>query len=474
MSGPRSRPANGDLVQNGEPLSLSPKPAPRKNAETAASGHRALRPKAIRLLLVLALSAFGLATGVSGTESPAGVAVPGRHPQTAPGKPAALVKILNADGRVQFVAQAEIPDRHSQQLQEKSRDIGREIEKHQADVRTISRREAAVVDSLNEIDLSMNDLRKQIGAFKRELGEIEKKIAESTHRSRELQEAIRTSETYMSRRLVALYKLNWFGRIHVLASAGSMYDLFQRKAGIERILRYDDRIRQTFLSDKADLEKVLNALRAQKVQKADIEQKYEKQLDVMDHEKTKRSALLEEIRTKKTLELAAIESLQQAARALDERISLLYSDKEKFRPPKKTSEKPFAELKGLLNMPVKGKVVSHFGLFRNAKFNVENFNSGIDIRADRGEPIHAVCAGKILFSSWFKGYGNMVIIDHGQNYYTVYAHAEDVFKSKGDPVDAREVIATVGDTGSMKGPGLYFEVRHHGKPLDPMGWINKG
>jgi len=67
----------------------------------------------------------------------------------------------------------------------------------------------------------------------------------------------------------------------------------------------------------------------------------------------------------------------------------------------------------------------------------------------------------------------MIIIDHGDHYYTVYAHAEELFKTKGDPVEAGDVIATVGDSGSIEGPGLHFEVRYHGKPVDPMQWIRK-
>jgi len=68
----------------------------------------------------------------------------------------------------------------------------------------------------------------------------------------------------------------------------------------------------------------------------------------------------------------------------------------------------------------------------------------------------------------------MIIIDHGNSYYTVYAHVEEFFKTKGDGVESDEVIATAGDTGSMIGSGLYFEVRHHGKPQDPMEWIKRG
>ncbi|OQY04225.1 MAG: hypothetical protein B6I22_09880 [Desulfobacteraceae bacterium 4572_123] len=125
-------------------------------------------------------------------------------------------------------------------------------------------------------------------------------------------------------------------------------------------------------------------------------------------------------------------------------------------------------------MPVKGKIISLFGSHRDKKFNVINFQSGINISADRGEPVHAVFGGTILHAGWLKGYGNILIINHGDNYYTLYAHAEELFKTKGDTVEQDEVIATVGDTGSMAGVRLHFEVRHHGKPMDPTAWIQQG
>lgn len=125
-------------------------------------------------------------------------------------------------------------------------------------------------------------------------------------------------------------------------------------------------------------------------------------------------------------------------------------------------------------MPVKGKIISFFGPFKNKKFNVINFQSGIKIKSDRGEPIRAVSDGHVLYASWFKGYGNMIIIDHGDSYYTVYAHAEELFTTKGTRVETGQVVATVGDSGSMIGPNLHFEIRHHGKPIDPLKWIKKG
>lgn len=143
------------------------------------------------------------------------------------------------------------------------------------------------------------------------------------------------------------------------------------------------------------------------------------------------------------------------------------------KPKPKLKAKPFIAYKGLLQMPVKGKIASNFGKFTNEKFNLVGFRSGIDIQSRRGEPIRAVFDGSVVYAAWFKGYGNMIIIDHGNHYYTVYAHAEDLFKTKGATVTTGEVIATVGDSGSLKGPGLYFELRHHGKPIDPLDWIKR-
>jgi len=102
-----------------------------------------------------------------------------------------------------------------------------------------------------------------------------------------------------------------------------------------------------------------------------------------------------------------------------------------------------------------------------------NFRNGIDIKAEPGEPIRAVHEGNTIYADWFKGYGNMIIIDHGNNYCTIYAHAEELFKAKGDPVDINEVIGTVGETGSMTGTKLYFEIRYHGKPIDPLSWLKR-
>ena len=189
-----------------------------------------------------------------------------------------------------------------------------------------------------------------------------------------------------------------------------------------------------------------------------------------------RAALLQTIRSKKELALAALAQLKEAAQELDATVKDLQpaGPASSAETPAAESYKPFDAYKGLLSWPVRGKIISLFGPYRDEKYKVMNFQSGINIQAERGEPIRAVSDGYIIFANWFKGFGNMIILDHGNHYYTVYAHLEEVFKVKGDHVQKGEVIATVGDSGSLMGPALHFEVRYHGKPMDPLDWIKKG
>jgi septal ring factor EnvC (AmiA/AmiB activator) len=301
---------------------------------------------------------------------------------------------------------------------------------------------------------------------------LEKMINKTENASKKLMKKIKTSEIYAFERLVALYKLSWLGSMSFLASAESIYELFKRKAALKHILAYDENILEDLEKNKNSLHKLLDRLNTQKKEKLNLEANYKKQIRIMSHKEKKRSKLLADIRNKKSLEMALIESLKEAANSLNQTMKSLSIGID--HPKQKQLTINFASYKGLLNMPVQGKIVSHFGPYKSSKFNITYFRKGIDIKADRGEPIRAVCAGKILYSDWFKGYGNMIIIDHGDNYYTVYAHAEEIFKTKGNTVETKEVIATVGDTGSIIGPGLYFEVRYHGKPMNPLVWIRKG
>jgi septal ring factor EnvC (AmiA/AmiB activator) len=375
------------------------------------------------------------------------------------------IKITNAAGETR-----EDPGRTVKEEID-SKTISRKIKTHEDEVLAYGEREVEIINGLNELDLALNEVNQRVAALKVELAEGEAVIQEIMVESAGLINTIQIDEEYIAGRLVALYKLNLVGRIHVLASADSMYKILHRKFAMEQILKYDEMVLTNHMQNKEKLTTLLEDLNQRKRKKLLTKADFERQKKIMDHRRTKRKKLLEEIQNKKSLSLATIESLKQAAHALDQAIMSMHVE-----PLEETNNalNEFASYKGLLEMPVKGKITSFFGSQKNRRLNVINFNSGIEIEADRGEPIRAVLNGIVLFSGWFKSYGNMIIIDHGNHYYTVYAHTEELFKSKGEPVEKLEVIATVGDTSSMSGSNLYFEVRHYGRSMNPLKWLKSG
>ncbi|MBE9536146.1 MAG: peptidoglycan DD-metalloendopeptidase family protein, partial [Proteobacteria bacterium] len=131
----------------------------------------------------------------------------------------------------------------------------------------------------------------------------------------------------------------------------------------------------------------------------------------------------------------------------------------------------FRSLKGRLDFPAKGDIVTFFGKRKDPKFNTTIFQKGIDIAVPEGTEVRAVFDGKILYADWFRGYGKIIIIDHGEGFYSLSAHLSKLDKKVNDRINKGETIALSGDTGSLKGPYLYFEIRKKGKPVDPLDWL---
>ena len=359
-------------------------------------------------------------------------------------------------------------------FQKEAEQIHRRMEQRRDSLKKVTRQEREVLDRLNDIGLALNHSRKSISKTRASLNSLTARIESLNRESVMLEADILELEDYAAKRLVAYYKLSWLGKLHVLASASSVSEMFQRMAAMERVLEYDERVWETLRTNKEKLRKNLAELHVRRDRQKELEDELGARIESMAREQIERNQLLETIRQEKSLELATIAALKKASEDLDRILRSLKKEAASTLTEKPGDAKRFIDFKGLLKMPVEGTIVTRFGPYKDKRLNVVHFRSGIDIRADRGEPIRAVSAGRVLYADWLKGYGNMIIIDHGHNYYTVYAHAEELFKQKGDPVEKDEVIATVGDTGSLIGPGLYFEVRHHGKPLNPLKWMRIG
>ncbi len=131
---------------------------------------------------------------------------------------------------------------------------------------------------------------------------------------------------------------------------------------------------------------------------------------------------------------------------------------------------PFEQLKGRLVLPVKGEVSGKFGTTRPDSTVLWK---GLFLRAATNQAVKAVAAGRVVFADWLRGFGNLLIIDHGKGYMSLYGNNETLYKQVGDVLRGGDTIAAVGNSGGNEDSGLYFELRHEGKPLDPMKWITR-
>ncbi|GMQ96415.1 MAG: peptidoglycan DD-metalloendopeptidase family protein [Gammaproteobacteria bacterium] len=138
-------------------------------------------------------------------------------------------------------------------------------------------------------------------------------------------------------------------------------------------------------------------------------------------------------------------------------------------PAQKIPAQRFAALKGRLNWPIQGKLAARYGQRRGAGLS---HWKGALISAPAGRDIRAIAGGRVAFADWLRGYGLLIILDHGDGYMTLYGHSESLFKDTGEWVEAGDVIASVGASGGRKRPGLYFEIRLQGRPLNPATWFS--
>ena len=129
----------------------------------------------------------------------------------------------------------------------------------------------------------------------------------------------------------------------------------------------------------------------------------------------------------------------------------------------------FATLKGKLRLPTRGELINRFGTPRS---DSGLSWKGLFIRGSNGQEVRAVATGQVVFAEWMRGFGNLMIIDHGQSYLTIYGNNESLLKQVGDTVKAGDTVATVGNSGGNPDSGLYFEIRHQGKAFDPLRWVS--
>ncbi len=316
----------------------------------------------------------------------------------------------------------------------------------------------------------LKKLQQQLRAQQREL----KKLDARRH---DLQSDLHKHRVALAQQIRAAYTIGQQEYMKILLNQ-------QDPAAVTRTLTYYDYFHRARLARMQDINE--NLVELHTIEKR-IQQKTQK-LEKTRKEHNNEKAQLEKTRQQRT---AVLTGLQQQILAKGERLSLMEEDKRRLQrlldslatvpqqssttPKNNTSELtsegsehiPFAKLRGQLRWPSRGRLTTRYGSTRkigNLKWQ------GVTISAPEGTEVNAISHGRVAFSDWLRGFGLLTIIDHGDGYMSLYGNNQSLFKEVGDWVEAGETIASVGKSGGHKNSALYFEIRHNGKPRNPLKW----
>ncbi len=359
------------------------------------------------------------------------------------------------------------------QVERELEGVKRKIEKEKQGITSVQRKEDSVLKNMEKIEEALDRKNQELKGINSSLESILADLQRREDAAKQISLSLGTRKELLKRRATALYKwLRGGSPLILLNGAFSVARLMQGKRYLESTLAYDRNLVSSLHAEAGRLETLKQEL-AQKREEVDRQRKNLVEVkESIRLEKEKKQVILSSLRKEKEARVRALKELEQAAQRLQKMMDDISRNAVgSFKPS--PSGAGFDLLKGKLDFPVRGEVMGEFGKTKHPEFSAEVFHNGIDIEALYGEKITAVERGKVVFADRFSGYGKMLIIDHGQRYYTVYAHLSDLLKRPGDIVQRGEPIALVGDSDSLAGARLYFEIRKDGKPLDPLPWFKR-
>lgn len=354
-------------------------------------------------------------------------------------------------------------------VQDRKKKVQTQITQEQERVQAFTQKEAQLIQELDAIDFQLNRAENKVADLSSRIRQLEETMAALRSDLQKLSGRIHERRGYAENRLAALYRMHAAGRLNMKAPPATLFDFLVNRRAMEQVVNADYGILDGLNRDMVQMQTMETRLGEQKAAMDKLETDLAGEIQTMTAASRKKKEILHAVQQEKKMSRAALAALKESADALDQQLAALEKQAETPRSPV-----TFSLQKGRLMPPVAGQIISRFGIKQSGDYKSFTFQSGIAIRGEQGDPVRSVFKGNVVYAEWLKGYGNMVIINHGENYYTLYAHLQEMFRKKGDTVDTGEVIATMGDTGSLKGVCLHFELRHHGKPVDPLKWLKKG
>ncbi|MEO0442842.1 MAG: peptidoglycan DD-metalloendopeptidase family protein [Pseudomonadota bacterium] len=363
------------------------------------------------------------------------------------------------------LAIAETEAEYEQQLKQ----LSRTIDKLQKELTKTQSSRDELQQSLQQSEQEISSLLKRIESIKEALSREKKQLSQHQRRRAELETSRQQQQQQINRTVRQAYSLGQQSQIKLLLNQEQPYR-------VSRLLRYHDYI---VAAHKQKMDEYIQTIEQISV----VEQAITDSTQVLEENQQELNQRFRALKATQAARLVTLTTLNNELTQQGDNLSRLRSDQQRLEKLLEeatkalsaltlpSDAKPFRQVKGTLAFPTKGRITKRYGAPRlNGKLRW----NGLFIIGNAGTPVSSVYHGRVIFSDYLRGHGLLLIIDHGSGYMSLYAHNQTLLKETGDWVSSGDVIATLGNTGGQSQAGLYFEIRHDGKPQNPRAWLSRG
>ncbi|OGW36489.1 MAG: hypothetical protein A2X58_01760 [Nitrospirae bacterium GWC2_56_14] len=368
-----------------------------------------------------------------------------------------------------FVCASQEPAESSKQELQR---IRRQMEEKKRELKRARGKERSVLAELEKLERSMQQGAEELADNRARLREAEDALREMETNSIVMSRELDGLQRSYSRRIRALYKMGRSSYAVAILTSDSFYTALKRLKYLGIIAERD----RAVISQYGLALELLSAVQAETAgRKEEITRRklaVEAQKAELLARRREKSGILKSVRSEKGVYEQTLRELEESSANLWAMINKEEKEDRKARKQPKDREVMTAGTTRF-PWPVAGQVLTRFGMQRHPQFKTTIFRRGIEIGAREGDTVRAINDGQVAFADWYKGYGKLLIVEHAEGLYSLYGNLEQIALAKGDRVSKGQAVGLVGETGSLRGPKLYFEIRYKGEAQDPLAWLTK-
>ena len=343
--------------------------------------------------------------------------------------------------------------------------LRKKIAQQENAISKVGKKESAVLKNLQKIGSQLKLKKRGLEIYRWNFKNNQKKISSLEPRLKKAEQKIKSHKKFLGLRLRSIYKEGPMFPLRVAFSSNNVTDLMQRLKYMDLIAQQDSQLLQEYLTQLKQIKQDKSSLYTVRAKLVNLKKNTVSKKKEIEKTKKEKSVYLKKIKRKKNLSVKVRKELLAASNNLNKLIDKLL---EKLVSGEGLD---ISDKKGRLNLPLKGRILNKFGRKRVKEYDSYIVYNGINVRAKKGTPVQAVFDGKVLYTGELEGYGNLVIVGHGKEYHSLYGHLDSIKVAANKVVKTGEVIALSGDSGSLEGETLYFELRKNGKPIEPVRWF---